>query len=116
MRSEANSTPFNTVLNSVRTEIGISATQYNDYRNRIRYLWKAGNNAQNGVNGYWSTAGQISLPLRSGKLILTRSYVFGHYVNGTTEDYSSTEGFEAMGETLREQIRSTMLSFRTTVP
>jgi hypothetical protein len=116
MISQANSTAFNTVLNSVRTELGLTATQFNDYKTRIRFLFKAGNNAQNGINGYWSTAGLISLPLRSGTLTVTRSYVFGHYVNGTTEDYSSTEGFEAMGETLREQIRSTMLTFRKTVP
>lgn len=116
MLNDTNSGLFDSVLNAVKTEIGISSTRFNDYKSRIRYQFKAGNNSQGGVNGYWSCAGLVTLPRKTitnqATIITSRSYVFGHYVNGTTVDYSSTPGFEATREVLREQIRETMLSFK----
>lgn len=110
MLNNTNAGMFNSVINSVKANIGISSTKYNDWVNRIRYIYKAGNNSdENGVNGYWSVAGSLSLPFKSGALVTTKKYVYGHYVNDSTINYT---GGTAAGETLREQIQASMLTFK----
>lgn len=110
MLNNTNSNPFGSVISSVRSEIAISNANYNDWLGRIRYIYKAGNNSDsNGVNGYWSLAGSIGVPIRSGNLVTTKKYVYGHYVNASTISYS---GGTAAAETIREQIRASMLTFK----
>ena len=110
MLNNTNAGGFNSTINSVRSQLGISTTKYNDWVNRIRYLYKAGNNSDdNGVNGYWSIAGSISLPFKNGNLVTTKKYVYGHYVNKSTINYS---GWTATAETIREQIKASMTTFK----
>jgi hypothetical protein len=111
MLNETRAFPWENVFQSVRSEIGISTSRYNDFRSRVRSLLKAGSNEQNGTNGYWSIAGVLRLPNRSGNVVVSRDWLFGHFVNGSTIDYRQ-EGWDVTAELLREQIREAMLTFK----
>lgn len=110
MLNTSNSGPFNSVIASVKSQLGITTTKYNDWLSRIRYILKAGSNADsNGVNGYWSVAGAVRLPFKSGTTVTTKKYLFGHYVNASTISY---DGWAATAETMREQIKASMTTFK----
>lgn len=114
MLNETRSAPWNAVMQSVRGEIGISTTNYNDYVSRVRSILKAGSNSSDGVQGYWSIAGVVRLPVKGSaggtSVIRGRDYLFGHYVNASSVDYD--DGWNATAELLREQIKETMSTFK----
>lgn len=110
MNNETRSFPWSTVVSQTRTSLGISSTNYNSWASYVTSLNKAGNNDDpNGVTGYWSVAGSLTLPFRSSSLVVKRTYLFGHYVNRSTVHYD--DGWTLTAELLREQIRASMQSF-----
>lgn len=110
MLNNSNSNLFGTVLANIKSQIGITTSKYNSWLSKLRYIYKAGSNSDsNNINGYWSIAGSISLPIKSGDVYLTKKYVFGHYVNASTISYA---GGSAAAETMREQIKASMLTFK----
>jgi len=111
MNNETRSWPWSSVVSSLRTELGMTSTEYGSWVANVRSLNKAGNNdSDDGITGYWSVAGSITLPFRvRGGGIQLRTYVFGHYVNGSTIDYDA--GWTVTGELLREQLRASLDTF-----
>jgi Beta-lactamase enzyme family len=110
MKNQGTSDEFDSTFTDERTRVGLSATEYSDWRSRVLYIYKGGNSADpnSGANGYWTVCGVMTLPFKGGSLIANRPYLFGHFVNRSTEDYS---GFATMRELLREQIRASMQTF-----
>lgn len=109
MLNQTNSGPWNAVINAERADTGISNSEYSDWLGRLRYVLKAGNNSSNGINGYWSCCGVMTLPFKSGNVVTNRPYVFGHFVNRSGMDY--VQGWNLTAELLREQIRASMETF-----
>lgn len=110
MKNQETSNEFDSTFSDERTTVGLSAAEYSDWRSRVLYIYKGGNSADpnTGANGYWTVCGVMTLPFKSGILISNRPYLFGHFVNRSTEDYI---GFATMRELLREQIRASMQTF-----
>lgn len=110
MKNQSTSDEFDSTFTDERTRVGLSAGEYSDWRSHVLYIYKGGNSADpnNGVNGYWTVCGVMTLPFKGGSLISNRPYLFGHFVNRSTEDYI---GFATMRELLREQIRASMQTF-----
>jgi hypothetical protein len=111
MLNQGRSGLFNTVINQESTALGVSASRLSAYRSQLRFIFKAGNNSKDGINGYWSVAGVITLPYRqTNGTVLLRSYVFGHFVNHSTVDYDN--GFAHTEELLRSVIRASLNTYR----
>lgn len=110
MKNQSTENEFDTVISEERTRVGLSTAEYNDWRSRLLYIYKGGNSADpnNGVNGYWSVCGVMTLPFKAINLVTNRPYLFGHYVNRSTIHYT---GHATMRELLREQIRASMVTF-----
>ncbi|MEQ1822864.1 MAG: hypothetical protein ABL949_10150 [Fimbriimonadaceae bacterium] len=110
MKNQGTAGNFDGVIAEERASVGLSTAEYNDWRSRLRYIFKGGNSADpnNGVNGYWTVCGVMTLPFKSGITVTARPYLFGHFVNRSTVHY---EGFSMMTEILREQIRASMQTF-----
>lgn len=110
MKNQDTSTEFDPTFADERARVGLSTAEFNDWRSRVLYIYKGGNSADpnTSVNGYWTVCGAMTLPFKNGNLIVSRPYLFGHFVNRSTEDYT---GFATMRELLREQIRASMQTF-----
>jgi hypothetical protein len=115
MLNESNSFLFNAVNNSVRIQTNIRSTNYTNWRNQVRWIYKSGNNTNpsNGVNGYVTCCGAISLPFRSANGTITpRVFMFGMFVNNSTTSFQNSRGETAVTELLREQITASMNTFK----
>lgn len=109
MKNQDTAGNFDGVISQERASVGLSTAEYNDWRSRLRYVFKGGNSAApNGVNGYWTVCGVMTLPFKANNVVTNRPYLFGHFVNRSTVHY---EGFALMAELPREQIRASMQTF-----
>jgi hypothetical protein len=113
MNNETRSFPWSPTLTSVKNSIGITASKYNTWAGYLRSINKAGSNADsNNINGYWSVAGVITLPFKSGATVTLRHFLFGHYVNRSTITYDNANPWKIVAELLREQIQASMTTFK----
>ncbi len=103
---------IDTVIDSEAASLGISTTVRNDFKRRIQTAAKAGSYTLNG-DSYRSIAGWVAMPAKtySGSVV-TRHYVHGMYIDDADWLSSRFSIWNMRGESLREQIRSALITFK----
>ncbi|NVJ61486.1 MAG: serine hydrolase [Gammaproteobacteria bacterium] len=102
---------IDSVIDSEAAKISLSTTKRNDFKSRIRSAAKAGSYGLSGKS-YRSIAGWVSMPSKtSSGAISTRHYVHGIYVD-EADSLNNLNVWDMRGESLREQIRSALITFK----
>lgn len=118
MLTDRNGSPFGPIIQSVRTELGLTTTQYNSWRARTTWMFKGGGTPRPNTQDtrFYAMAGQISLPFRSGTTHTNRRYVFGLWVQDANKTFNGIQtGSPAeypTGELVRGIVRDSMRTYR----
>ncbi|MEZ0325394.1 MAG: hypothetical protein ACAH95_05770 [Fimbriimonas sp.] len=115
MYTDANSGLFDSASVSLANSLGLTQEQYNLWKSRVRFEFKAGNvyfGSNTSYNTHWVNVGRISLPQGSGSLFTSKHYAFGHFVNDSVNGYSMTAAWAHSAALVREQMIESMLKFK----
>ncbi|MBW4653145.1 MAG: class A beta-lactamase-related serine hydrolase [Kaiparowitsia implicata GSE-PSE-MK54-09C] len=106
MRNESNDRFVDPIITQEASNLSLSSTNTQTFRNQVRMAHKAGNISSN----YQSIGGWIELPINGGTD--TREYVYGFFVDNTSTNTLPNNGNGVIdtvaGELLRDVIRSAL--------